>query len=96
MLYIKLLEGFILRSLFSKDEYNFKSKTFNPIKVFTILLLVLNLIFTVIIINKTSKVYTIIEQKCPVVFEELSGVKKPSSQLIREKKEPSTAPPNQS
>jgi hypothetical protein len=76
MIYIKLLEAFLLCSLFGKDEYNFKSKAFNPIKVFTILVLAINLIFTVVLVVKTNKVYTIVEKQCPNVLIELENGKK--------------------
>ena len=40
-MYFKILELFILKTLFNKGEYNITSKEFNPIKFFIILLLVI-------------------------------------------------------
>lgn len=73
-MYLKILEAFILKTLFNKGEYNIGSKEFNPIKFFTIIVLVLNVIFTFYLLGQLSKVYDVIQAKCP--------------QILIEKKEP--------
>ena len=69
-MYLKLLEIFILKTLFHKGEYVFSSKDFNPIKVFSILLLVINVIFTIYLLVQFSKIHDIIEKKCPQILVE--------------------------
>lgn len=69
-MYFKILEAFILKTLFNKGEYNFTSKEFNPIKFFTILLLVVNVGFTFYLLNQMSKVHDVIQEKCPQIFTE--------------------------
>jgi len=64
-MYFRLLEIFILRTLFAKDEYNFTSKAFNPIKLFIILILVGNLIFTIYLLNRLHTIHHIIYERCP-------------------------------
>lgn len=60
---------FILKTLFNKGEYNIKSKNFNPIKFFTILLLVMNVPFSVYLIIKINKIYLLINSECPTLIE---------------------------
>lgn len=84
-MYFKLLEVFILKTLFAKGEYNFTSKEFNPIKFFTILLLVGNAVFTVYLLNQLSKVHDIIQKKCPQVLTEKKEIPKPVK-LLTDKK----------
>lgn len=67
-MYFKLLELFILKTLFRKGEYNITSKEFNPIKFFTILLLTLNVFFTIYLMTQLSKVHDIITKECPQVI----------------------------
>ncbi len=68
MIYFKILEQFLLKILFTKDEYNISSKNFNPIRFFTILLLVSNVFFTVYLLSKISNIYSVVEAKCPGVL----------------------------
>ena len=68
-MYFKLLEVFILKTMFNKGEYNFASKDFNPIKFFTILILFVNVIFTVYLLVQFSKVHDVIQKTCPQIFE---------------------------
>jgi hypothetical protein len=68
-MYFKLLEIFILRTLFSRGEYNITSKNFNPIKFFTILILIGNVFFTVYLITKILDLHDKLTAECPSVFE---------------------------
>jgi hypothetical protein len=68
IMYFKLLELFILKTLFRKGEYNITSKEFNPIKFFTILLLTLNVFFTIYLMTQLSKVHDIITKECPQII----------------------------
>lgn len=69
-MYFKILEIFILKTLFHKGEYNFASKEFNPIKFFTISLLFANVIFTFYLLVQFNKLHEIIEKSCPQIFTE--------------------------
>lgn len=69
-MYFKILEVFILKTLFHKGEYNINSKDFNPIKFFTILLLVANVFFTIYLMVQFNKLHDIIEKTCPQIFTE--------------------------
>ena len=69
-MYFKILEAFILKTLFNKGEYNITSKEFNPIKFFTILLLVANVFFTGYLLVQLNKVHGVIQEKCPQIFTE--------------------------
>lgn len=68
-MYFKILEMFILKTLFNKGEYNFTSKNFNPIKFFIIIALVLNVFFTIYLLIQFGKVYDIVQKTCPQIFE---------------------------
>lgn len=69
MPYLKILETFVLTVLMDKTEYNFFHKNFRPIRLFTILILVGNVIFTVYLLSKIDRVHKVIVTKCPAVFE---------------------------
>ena len=69
-MYLKLLEVFILKTLFHKGEYNITSKDFNPIKVFSIFFLVGNVFFTIYLLGQFSKVHDIIQKQCPNILIE--------------------------
>ena len=64
-MYFKILEVFVLKILFSKDEYNVTSKNFNPIRFFVISVLVLNVFFTVYLLTRINHVYQKVEMFCP-------------------------------
>lgn len=70
-MYFKLLETFVLKTLFSKDEYNITSKNFNPIRFFAITLLVLNAVFTAYLLFRLNHVYDRVELACPGVIDEI-------------------------
>lgn len=69
-MYFKILEHFILRVLFHKDEYNITSKNFNPIRFFSIMFLVINAFFTCYLLYKMNGLYERIDSFCPAVFQE--------------------------
>lgn len=75
-MYFKLLETFVLKILFSKDEYNITSKNFNPIRFFVISLLVLNVFFTAYLLTRLNRVYVKVEAVCPAAIEEMIKLKK--------------------
>lgn len=68
-MYFKLLEMFILRTIFNKDEYIFTSKNFNPIKFFIVLILFSNIFFTIYLLNQLHELYNIIQKTCPQILE---------------------------
>ena len=72
-MYFKILEAFILKALFNRDEYKFNSKSFNPIKFFTILILTLNVPFTIFLIYKINDIQILIKYKCISLSEEISN-----------------------
>lgn len=65
IMFFKLLELFLLKLLFNKDEYKFNSKNFNPIKVFTIVILFFAAIFNIYLIIKVNNFYNEVIAKCP-------------------------------
>lgn len=71
LIYFKILETFILKVLFSKDEYNLRSKNFNPVKVLIIALLLVNVVFTIYLYSKLSDSYEIINKFCPLLIEQI-------------------------
>lgn len=70
-MYFKLLETFVLHVLFSRDEYNVRSKNFNPVKVVIMLLLVGNVFFSAYLYGKLAESYTVIETFCPILAREI-------------------------
>jgi len=76
-MYLKLLETFVLKVLFRKDEYNITSKHFNPIRFFTIMILVLNVFFTIYLVAKLNTIYERVSLICPAALKEpITVVKK--------------------
>lgn len=71
MIYWKILESFLLKTLFSKDEYNVNSKLFNPLKLIVIIVLVLNVVLTFYMFIKLNKIYATVETECPVVLNKI-------------------------
>ena len=63
--FIKLIEIFILKILFNKDEYKITSKNFNPLIVFTILVLLFNVFFSFYLIFKLNIIYNELNKECP-------------------------------
>ena len=73
MTYLKILETFVLSVLMDKNEYNFFHKNFRPVKLLVILFLVSNLGFTVYLLTKLNRVYVVVAEYCPYVFEIKTG-----------------------
>lgn len=69
MFYFRLLELFVLKILFQKDEYNITSKNFNPIRFFLIISLVLNVFFTIYLLSKISIMYEKVYEMCPKALD---------------------------
>ena len=67
-MYFKILEIFILKTLFNSGEYNITSKDFKPIKFIIISFLVSNVFFTFFLLSKLSHIHEHIEKNCPSVF----------------------------
>lgn len=78
-MYFKLLETFVLKILFSKDEYKISSKHFNPIRFFVIMMLVLNVPFTIYLLSRLNHVYVTVEATCPLVIEKIIAKKAPKA-----------------
>lgn len=68
--YFKILESFLLATLFSKNEYNANSKEFKPLKILVTIILVLNLFLTVYMFIHLSEVYVKVAKTCPAVLVE--------------------------
>jgi uncharacterized protein YacL len=68
MEYFTALQIFITSILFNKSEFNFKSKNFNPVKIVIIIALLINLWFTLYLLNTLNRVHNKIEQVCPQIF----------------------------
>ena len=68
-LFFSILEAFVLKTIFNKDEYNFSSKNFNPVKLVVMAVLILNTIILIFFFYKMSNMYTIIEKECPAVLK---------------------------
>lgn len=64
-IFFKFLELFILKILFTKDEYNINSKNFNPLRFFTIIILCIICIFNFYLIIKVSNFYEKVYEQCP-------------------------------
>ena len=68
MFYFKILEAFLLRTLFSQGEYNLKSKNFNPLKLVVIFILLANVGFTVYLLNQIAHIYELVKHSCPAIL----------------------------
>lgn len=76
-MYFKILEIFILKTLFNTGEYNITSKNFNPIKFIIILFLVSNVFFTIFLLIRLNDIHEHLEKTCPAVLSD--SVKKVQS-----------------
>lgn len=76
---IPLLVRFVAATLFKRGELNITSSSFNPVKFFTTVFVIIYLITTLLIINNLMKVYHRLEFLCPGVIKELhsADVNKP-------------------
>lgn len=63
---LKLLFGFLLSVFLSnKDEGNFKSFKFNPVKVIAVMAFYLSLLLNIVMINKFAKLSAMLVKDCP-------------------------------
>lgn len=65
LLYLKLLEAFLLNSLMKREEYTINHKNFNPLKILLVFTLIINLAFTFHLYVKLSNSYNVIHMVCP-------------------------------
>lgn len=84
-MYFKLLETFVLKILFSKDEYKISSKNFNPLRFFVIMMLVMNVFFTMYLLSRLNHVYVKVDAICPAAIAEIMK-KKPTTEIVLEEK----------
>lgn len=64
-MYFKLLELFLLRTLFTRGEYDIKNKNFNPVKFIFINVLLFSFVFNIYLIGKMSSIYDRLLYTCP-------------------------------
>lgn len=65
LLYLKLLEAFLLNSLMKREEYTINHKNFNPLKILLVFTLIINLAFTFHLYVQLSNSYNVIRMVCP-------------------------------
>lgn len=70
--FFKVLEIFVLRVLFSKEEYDINSKKFNPLKIISIIVLTLFPIITIYLHSKLSNAYVLITAVCPDITKDIN------------------------
>ena len=63
--YTKLLLSFILSTVMDKNDYDFFHKNFKPVRVVFILILVLNVPFTIYLIDRLHDTVKELEVSCP-------------------------------
>ena len=68
-MYFRLLELFLLRTLFNRGEYDIKSKYFNPVKFIFINILLLSFVFNIYLIAKMSSIYDRLLYICPNIAD---------------------------
>lgn len=73
MFYLKILEKFLTSVLLSKDEYNIRSKHFNPVRLIVTIALVLNVGVTVMLLGGYVTIYDKLQVSCPAVISELTA-----------------------
>lgn len=63
---IKLVFSFLVSVFLSnKDEGNFKSHKFNPVKIAAVAIFYMSLLLNILMINKFAKLYTVLAKTCP-------------------------------
>lgn len=87
MFYFKLLQTFLFSILLNKNDYDFNSSKFNPIRVATILIIVIYIGLTLMIFKKSNDSYVKSKLLCPEMYEE---VKKEVKEEVKEEKKKST------
>lgn len=85
--YIKILELFLLQILFNKDEYNFNSRKFNPLKILVVITLATFPVTTIYLYGKLSDAYVLIEHYCPNLAKDISNGANKKDLIEKVKKE---------
>ena len=70
MVYLKLLETFLLRTIFSDGEYKINSKKFNPLKIIVVFILTSGFVLSIYLLYKINNIYDNVNQYCPHYFTE--------------------------
>lgn len=68
MFFIRILEGFLLHTLFDEGEYSINNKLFNPVKFAVVLVLVLNVFFTIYLLRELNSLHLRIYEQCPQLY----------------------------
>jgi len=68
MFFIRILEGFLLHTLFDEGEYSINNKLFNPVKFTVVLVLVLNVFFTIYLLRELNSLHLRIYEQCPQLY----------------------------
>lgn len=66
--YLKILQVFVLSILFQKDELNFKSKSFKPVKILLVMLAAANVSLSVYLVKTLYRVHNVIVAECPQIY----------------------------
>ena len=70
MVYLELLETFLLRTIFTDGEYKITSKKFNPLKVIVVTILTSGFVLSIFLLYKINTIYDNVNQHCPTYFTE--------------------------
>lgn len=70
MVYLKLLETFLLRTIFSDGEYKINNKKFNPLKIIIVFILTSGFVLSIFLLYKINTIYDNVNQHCPNYFSE--------------------------
>lgn len=70
MVYLKLLETFLLRTIFSDGEYKINNKKFNPLKIIIVTILTSGFILSIFLLYKINTIYDNVNRHCPQYFTE--------------------------
>lgn len=70
MVYLKLLETFLLRTIFNDGEYKITSKKFNPLKVIVVTILTSGFVLSIFLLYKINTIYDNVNRHCPTYFIE--------------------------
>lgn len=69
--FFMILLKFIKGTFFREDDFNFKSKHFNPFRTILIILLIINFFFTLFLFGKINKLILVINKDCPSLYEKI-------------------------
>lgn len=76
MVYLKLLETFLLRTIFSDGEYKINNKKFNPLKIIIVFILTSGFVLSIFLLYKINTIYDNVNQHCPNYFSAREKEKK--------------------